>query len=169
MIKFSSSVLKAIRSIICLFVLKWLSGMQIIMSTWRHCNSSYFLLGTCQFYDPRFVSVIWQHYGKWISWKEQIFCWFCLHLHSNLICEPVFFNLNHYNDVIMSAMASQITSIAIVYSTVIYSGADQRKLQSSSSLARVRGIHRSQRASNAEKVSIWLRQRFYRWSLGMDK
>ena len=41
----------------------------------------------------------------------------------------------------MSLMASQITSLTIVYSTV-YSGADQRKLQSSASLAFVRGIHR---------------------------
>ena len=41
----------------------------------------------------------------------------------------------------MSAMASQITSLTIVYSTV-YSGADQRKHQSSASLAFVRGIHR---------------------------
>ena len=41
----------------------------------------------------------------------------------------------------MSAMASQITSLTIVYLTV-YSGADQRKLQSSASLAFVRGIHR---------------------------
>ena len=32
----------------------------------------------------------------------------------------------HYNDVIMGAIASQITSLTIVYSTV-YSGADQRK------------------------------------------
>ena len=48
----------------------------------------------------------------------------------------------HYNDVIMSAMASQITSFTIVYSTV-YSGTDQRKHQSSASLAFVRGIHRS--------------------------
>ena len=47
----------------------------------------------------------------------------------------------HYNDVIMSAMASQITSLTIVYSTV-YSGAYQRKHQSSALLAFVRGIHR---------------------------
>ena len=40
----------------------------------------------------------------------------------------------------MGAMASQITSLMIVYSTV-YSGADQRKLQSSASLAFVWGIH----------------------------
>ena len=49
--------------------------------------------------------------------------------------------LIHYGDVIMSAMASQITSLTIVYST-FYSGADQRKHQSSASLASVRGIHR---------------------------
>ena len=38
-------------------------------------------------------------------------------------------------------IASQITSLTIVYSTV-YSDADQRKYQSSASLAFVRGIHR---------------------------
>ena len=38
-------------------------------------------------------------------------------------------------------MASQITNLTIVYSTV-YSGADQRKYQSSASLAFVKGIHR---------------------------
>ena len=47
----------------------------------------------------------------------------------------------HYSDVIMATMASQITSLTIVYSTA-YSGADQRKHQSSASLAFVRGIHR---------------------------
>ena len=41
----------------------------------------------------------------------------------------------------MGAMASQITSLTIVYPTV-YSGADQRKRQSSASLAFVWGIHR---------------------------
>ena len=45
-----------------------------------------------------------------------------------------------YNDGIMGAMASQITSLTIVYSTV-YSGADQWKPQSSASLAFVWGIH----------------------------
>ena len=53
------------------------------------------------------------------------------------------FSWNHYNDVIMGAIASQITSLTIVYSTV-YSGADQIKHQSSTSLAFVRGNHRGQ-------------------------
>ena len=68
----------------------------------------------------------------------------------------------HYSDVIMSTMASQITSLTIVYSSV-YSGSDQRKHQSSASLAFVRGIHwgpvnsPAQRSSNVENVSIWWR------------
>ena len=62
----------------------------------------------------------------------------------------------------MGAIASQITSLTIVYSTV-YSDADQRNHQSSASLAFVWGIHRgpvkfpAQMASNAENVSIWWR------------
>ena len=40
---------------------------------------------------------------------------------------------DHYSDVMMGVMTSQITSLSIVYSTV-YSGADQRKHQSSLSL-----------------------------------
>ena len=45
--------------------------------------------------------------------------------------------ISHYNEVIMGPMASPITSLALVYSTV-YSGTGQ----SSASLAFVRGIHR---------------------------
>ena len=48
---------------------------------------------------------------------------------------------HHYIDVIMTTMTSQITSLTVVYSTV-YSDADQRKHQSSASLAFVWGIHR---------------------------
>ena len=62
---------------------------------------------------------------------------------------PVYFRLaflapeqSHYSDVIMCEIASQIASLAIVYST-IYSGSDQRKHQSSASLAFVWGIHLS--------------------------
>ena len=48
---------------------------------------------------------------------------------------------HHWCDVKMGMMASQNTSLTIVYLT-IHSGADQRKHQSSASLAFVRGIHR---------------------------
>ena len=47
----------------------------------------------------------------------------------------------HYDDVRMGAIASQITSLTIVYSTV-YSVVDHRKHQSYASLAFMRGIHR---------------------------
>ena len=62
----------------------------------------------------------------------------------------------------MSAMASQITSLTIVYST-FYSGADQRKHQSFAALAfvcgnsPVTGEFTAQMASNAENLSIWWR------------
>ena len=49
---------------------------------------------------------------------------------------------SHYGDVIKGAMAWQITSLTIDYSTA-YSGADLRKHQSSASLAFVPGIRRS--------------------------
>ena len=61
----------------------------------------------------------------------------------------------------MSAVASQITSLTIIYSTV-YSGADQRKSE-----FRVTGLYvgispetgefPAQRASDAENVPIWWR------------
>ena len=66
----------------------------------------------------------------------------------------------HYNDVIMSRMASQITSVSIVCWTVC-SGADQRK----TSMLHVTGLcagnspvtgeFPTQRASNVENISIW--------------
>ena len=70
----------------------------------------------------------WGHNEKWWLSKIEAIAW-------SLRCkcfDP---------GVIMGVMASQITCLTIVYSTV-YSGADQRKHQSSASLAFVRGIHR---------------------------
>ena len=68
----------------------------------------------------------------------------------------------HYNDVIMSAMVSQITSLMIVYST-IYSRCGSKK----TSKLRITGLcvgnspvtgeFPAQRDSNMENVSIWWR------------
>ena len=91
--------------------------------------------------------------------------WYGLLLHSrgrikHQYC--IFWCLNiHYIDVIMTKIAPQITSLTVVYSTV-YSDADQRKHQSSASLAFVWGIHRDRwiprtKTNYAEKVSIWWR------------
>ena len=60
---------------------------------------------------------------------------------ANLHCQRWILNENlHYSDTVMGAMAFQITRLTIVYLTV-YSDADQRKHQSSTSLAFVRWIH----------------------------
>ena len=76
--------------------------------------------------------------------------------------------ISHYNDVIVTTMASQITSLTVVYSNV-YSDADQRKHQSSASLASEweftgTGEFPPQRASYAENVSIWWRDHAVRKS-----
>ena len=61
---------------------------------------------------------------------------------SNFACEwRWLYWQNHYCDIIMGMIASQITSLTIVYSTV-YLLADQRKHQRSTSLAFGWGIHR---------------------------
>ena len=66
--------------------------------------------------------------------------------------------LYHYSEVIMMAIASQITGISIVYSTIC-SGAYQRKHQNSVSLGFVPCDEwiPTKRASNAENFSIWWR------------
>ena len=65
--------------------------------------------------------------------------------------------LTHYDDVIMTAMASQITSLTIVYS-IVYSAADKRKHQSSVSLCAGNspgtGEFPTQMASYAEMFSF---------------
>ena len=86
----------------------------------------------------------------------------------------------HYSDVIMSAMASQITGVSIVYSAVC-SGADQRK-RSSASLAFVKGIHRWQ-VGSPHKGSVtrkmfpfgdvsmhanWRKVDFHKWISSMN-
>ena len=63
---------------------------------------------------------------------------------SNCAADP-----SHYNDVILSVMASQVTSLTIVYSGV-YSGADQIKPQSFASLAFARGEFPAHRANKVE-------------------
>ena len=77
----------------------------------------------------------------------------------------------HYNDVIMGTMASQITSLLIVYST-FYSGADQSKTSKlrvtglCAGKSPVTGEFPAQRASNAKNVSIWWRHHAWQWPLG---
>ena len=77
------------------------------------------------------VSIWWRHHGcPWVVFTVAPIWWLLRDI-----------GKLHYNDAIMGAIASLITSFTIVYSTV-YSDADQRKHQSSASLAFVWGIHR---------------------------
>ena len=79
--------------------------------------------------------------GKCIH-VEPKYKYFASHWNDFISTHSVFImGTGHYDDVIMSAIASKITSLSIVYSAV-YSGADQIKHQSSASLAFVWGIHR---------------------------
>ena len=71
-----------------------------------------------------------------VFWNENV--WISIDILLKLVPRD---QINHYDDVIMCAIASQIASLMIVYSTV-YPGADQSKHQSSASLAFVWGIHR---------------------------
>ena len=93
------------------------------------------------------------HHGPWTLLREIL-------LHTE---RTMWWFSSHHDDVIMSAMASQITSLTIVYSTV-YS---RRRSKKTSTLrvtglcegnSSVTGEFPAQRASNAENVSIWWRQ-----------
>ena len=106
---------------------------------------------------------------------EMYFCWHSINMITIIISLVITFftiffssynktrkwviSIWHYDDVTMSGMASQITSLAIVSSTV-YPGADQRKHQSPRHwplCVEFTGEFPAQMASNAENVSIWLR------------
>ena len=70
----------------------------------------------------------------------------------------------HYTDFIMSAMASQITIVSVVCSTV-GSSSDQRIHQTSRHwplCGKFTGEFPAQKASNAETVSIWWRHHVFR-------
>ena len=77
----------------------------------------------------------------WRLYEDELFEYLQTHFNDVTWTSWLLKSLTHYIDAIMSAMASQITSLTVVYSTV-YSDADQRKHQSSASLAFVWGIHR---------------------------
>ena len=83
------------------------------------------------------------------DWLHNFPLWIIIGLLQDCMMMYTHVIINHYNDVTMSAMASQITSLTIVYSAV-YSGADHRKHQSFAPLAFVRGIHR--RTVNSQRA-----------------
>ena len=100
----------------------------------------------------KIVQIGWSHHVDFCVWTNRP-----LLLAKGVECSKLLHRkpfLKHYADIIMTTMASQITSLTVVYSTV-YSDTDQRKHQSSASLAFVWGSHRDR--CYAENVSIWWR------------
>ena len=140
-----------------LFVYRWyethlhMIDREIISIAWQYTGIIILIIKMTDYIDDIvyvFHIPIFRCFGMWTS---------PLHYH---VYEE---RCNHYNDVIMSAMAPQITSLTIVYSTV-HSGTYQRKKTSqllvTGLCARnspVTGEFPAQMASNAEKVSIWWR------------
>ena len=95
-----------------------------------------------------FSQYTYMHYCAQSAIKSTCSACVCLFVYTVIVSASLNFTdcdfilaFSNYNDVIMSAIASPITSLTIVYSTV-YSDADQRKHPSSASLAFVLGIHR---------------------------
>ena len=138
------------------------------------------------------IKVFYAHANARTGWQNMFNEW-----NMALKCNYQFFsdehNMVHCNDVIMSLMAYQITSLTIVYSNV-YTGEDQRKHQCSASQAFARGLTGDRwiprtnglgpvlltllrhvarilaTGSNAENVSIWRRHHgnSIRWLCGVS-
>ena len=111
-----------------LFQDRYVTIVRRISNDCNHCVTLFWLINDGNFW---IVTNVWQESDTfWVAasdWNH------CLWSRDN--------SVSHYYDIIMSAMASQITSVSIVYTTVC-SGSDERKHQSSASLAFVRGIPR---------------------------
>ena len=115
---------------------KWNSSLQM---RWARLVKMIARLALCTWNPSVIVSGFTILYASTLCWA------YCFFMHCKIMsCMNAFLNTfatTHYTGVIMTTMASQITSLTVVYST-IYSGPDQRKHQSSASLAFVWGIHR---------------------------
>ena len=93
----------------------------------------------CQVYAKSFDTVCFMRYDPF-GHPYAFVVWFIINVLA-VQCSCLVDYVVHNCEFIMGAMASQITSLASV-DPIVHSGADQRKHQSSKSLAFVRGIHR---------------------------
>ena len=104
----------------------------------RHAYRFCFILTITAIYIFASVQVVWLTCSSSMCSEESNATAYWSFNGRGLIPNTFLFTQNHYIDVIMTTMASQITSLTVVYS-IFYSGADQRKHQSSASLAFVLG------------------------------
>ena len=116
-----------------MYTIQWFS-----ISIWLHyfiisLNYDFKILINVMLTIPRCFTVInFRVYVFHVSRQDRIFT------STILSCSSII--VYHYCDVIISALVSQINGVSIASSTVC-SDEDQRKQQSSASLAFVRGIH----------------------------
>ena len=111
-------------------------------SSWRY-RKDVTDIRLCLYIPHIDIKVVWRQIARnptWLIWGDTTRALNMFVIHINMILAST--SKQHYSDVIMGTIASQITSLTIVY-LAVYSGADQRKHQSSTLLAFVRGIHRS--------------------------
>ena len=97
------------------------------------------VLFSCLAHETHFTKGLWVHNPNLVKIHVAVIVKIVTKLRYNFAHVTV--SWAHYDDVIMTMLASQITSLTVVYS-IVYSGVNQRKHQSSASLAFVREIHR---------------------------
>ena len=111
-------------------------------SSWRY-RKDVTDIRLCLYIPHIDIKVVWRQIARnptWLIWGDTTRALNMFVIHINMTLAST--SKQHYSDVIMGTIESQITSLTIVY-LAVYSGADQRKHQSSTLLAFVRGIHRS--------------------------
>ena len=131
---------------------------------WSYHYRNALMYGNFVLLERDCVYGMWQYRVPYLVWKSSLRGW---NEWKNLVV--IYVNI-HYNDVIMSAMASQITSLTMVYST--YSTVYPRRRSKKTAKLRVTGLCEgnspvtgefpAQRASKAENVSIWWRHHVYK-------
>ena len=112
--------------------------LQYCHNQWGCIHSILISMATDFFY---WLWILWHDRGDLVNHTNLFYIRFKSHSIRIGKWETLHTVVDYYSDVIMGTMASQITSLTIVHSTV-YSGANQRKHQSSVSPAFARGIHR---------------------------
>ena len=109
-------------------------------------------------YNIKWTGISWRYTGSEEDYVHTL-CRYCL---CNVPTDHVTMSLEHYSDVIMGTMASQITRFTIVYSTVFQAQIKENiKVPRHTSLCAgnspVTSEFPAHRANNAEHVSIWWR------------
>ena len=111
--------------------IQWISH---IISPWSRKHAF------CSLYKIEIIPTV-QNTTDWNTNVQRTHHWHWNRYRTEITRGSYFQNVTHYSDVMTDAMASQITSLPIVNSTV-YSGADKGKTSKLRVTGLLRGIHR---------------------------